>query len=72
MYYRLGNNDDAISWYQKTIQVDPRRAVAYVNLADLYYKLDRVADSRPLYEKYLELKPNDTYATTVRARLAQR
>jgi peptidoglycan/xylan/chitin deacetylase (PgdA/CDA1 family)/uncharacterized caspase-like protein len=72
MYYRLGKNDDAITWYQKTIQVDPRRAVAYVNLADLYYKLDRLADARPLYEKYLELQPNNSYAPTVRARLAQR
>jgi tetratricopeptide (TPR) repeat protein len=69
MYYRLGKLDDAIAWYEKAINLDPRREVAYRNLGDLYYQLDRMSDARRIYEKFLEIAPSSAYAPTVRTRL---
>ncbi len=72
VYYKLGKFDDAIQWTKKAIAIDPRRYVAYVNLGDLYYELNRPEDARPYYEKYLQLAPDNSYASTVRSRLANK
>jgi len=71
VYYKLGNTDEAIRWTEKAKTIDPGRSVAYVNLADLYYQLNRIEEARVNYEKYLELAPNSAYAPTVRARLGK-
>jgi tetratricopeptide (TPR) repeat protein len=56
---------------EKAIALDPRRAIAYANLGDLYYLLNRAAEFHRAYEKYLELAPNAPYAPTVRLRLGR-
>lgn len=53
---------------RQSIQI---RAVAYVNLADLYYQLNRGEEARVNYEKYLQLAPNSPYSTTARAGLGK-
>lgn len=66
---KLQRFDESIDWTKKAITIDPKRAVAYQNLADLYFQLNRPADARPYYEKYLELAADKPYAAVVRARL---
>lgn len=66
---KLGRVDEARRWYEKTIEIAPRRAVVYVNLGDLYYEQNRRDEARRMYEKYLELSPNAQNAATIRARL---
>jgi tetratricopeptide (TPR) repeat protein len=62
--------DDAVTWYQKTLELDPRRAVAYANLGDAYADLHRPADARRSFEKFLELQPRSKIAPRVRQSLA--
>ena len=71
VYNKLGNIDEAIRWTEKAKTINPNRAVAYVNLGDLYYELNRAEDARVNYEKWLQLEPNSAYAPTVRSRLAK-
>jgi peptidoglycan/xylan/chitin deacetylase (PgdA/CDA1 family)/uncharacterized caspase-like protein len=70
-YNKLGNIDEAIKWTEKAKSIDPNRWVAYVNLGDLSFELNRMEDARVNYEKYLLLQPNSPYAATVRSRLGK-
>jgi Flp pilus assembly protein TadD len=55
----------------RAIAIDPRRAIAYVNLGDAYVKLKRDADARHAYEKYLELAPTSKSADYVKQKLKE-
>jgi tetratricopeptide (TPR) repeat protein len=54
---------------QKTIEIDPKRAVAYLNLGDVYVKLNRIVEARQAYTKYLELVPDSKSAPDVKKQL---
>jgi len=69
-YYKLKRYQDAVGWFQRAISVDPSRAIAYLNLGDAYGKLNRNAEARQAYTKYLELAPNSKSAPDVKKRLA--
>jgi Tfp pilus assembly protein PilF len=53
----------------KAIEIDPRRAVAYANLADAYMKLGKTTEARQYYEKYAEMAPNSPTIEYVRKKL---
>src|SRR6267378_7742161 len=40
-YYQLGKYEESVLWLEKTISIDPNRAVAYLNLGEAYAKLKR-------------------------------
>jgi len=40
-YYKLGRNQDSLYWFNKAIEIDPNRAVAYLNLGDAYAKAEQ-------------------------------
>jgi hypothetical protein len=40
---KLERLPDAITWYEKTLVLDPMRALAHANLGDAYAKIGRVA-----------------------------
>lgn len=59
----------AVEWLKKTIELDPKRSVAYLNLGDALAKLNRNADARDAYKKYLELAPDSKAAPDVKQKL---
>ncbi len=71
MYYKLDRFDEAVRWVEKAITLDPKRAIAYVNLGDAYYESNRIAEARRYYERYLELDPNGYRSAAVRARIGK-
>lgn len=67
--YKEEKYDLAITWFEKAINLDPQRAVAYVNLGDAFAKQSRNNEARQAYAKYLELAPNSKAAPEVRKKL---
>jgi serine/threonine-protein kinase len=54
----LGQNDEAISTLQVALQRQPHPSI-YSNLGTVYFFMKRYAESVPMYEKAVELSPND-------------
>jgi peptidoglycan/xylan/chitin deacetylase (PgdA/CDA1 family)/uncharacterized caspase-like protein len=69
VYYKMGQYDLAVQWFEKTIALDPRRSIAYSNIGEAYLKLNRKSDAKKALEKYLELAPNSRYATEISGKL---
>lgn len=68
-FYKEQKYDLAVYWLQKTIVLDPTRAVAYLNLGDALAELNRNAEARQAYLKYLELAPDSKAAPDVKKKL---
>jgi hypothetical protein len=68
-WYRAGKLLDAVLWLQEATSLDPKRAIAYLNLGDAYAKLNRNAEARDAYKKYLELAPDSKSAPDVKKKL---
>jgi hypothetical protein len=69
-YYMEQKYDMAVYWLQKTVELDPNRAVAYLNLGDALVKLNRSTEARDTYQKFLELAPESKSASSVKKKLA--
>jgi predicted negative regulator of RcsB-dependent stress response len=67
--YKMGKYEEAVEYLKETTHCDSTRAVAYLNLGDAYAKLNRNADARQAYEKYLELTPDSKSAADVKKKL---
>jgi len=68
--YKMEQYEDAVYWFKKAIEADPKRAVAYLNLGDAYVKMLLYnAEARQAYEEYLELAPNSKSAPDVKKKL---
>lgn len=63
------NFEKAVTLLQKAIEIDPKRAVAYLNLGDTYAKLNRIREARQAYTKYLGLVPDSKSADDVKKKL---
>ena len=57
--YNDGKFQDAINTYESILGTEYHSAELYFNLANAYYKLNRIAPSIYYYEKALQLSPND-------------
>ncbi len=57
--YQKGNYQEAITAYESVLKSNKQSAELYFNLANCYYKLNKVAPAVYNYEKALLLKPND-------------
>jgi hypothetical protein len=70
-YYKSGDYYFAIEWLGRAIQIDPKRAIAYLNRGDAFAKLnlDDSYMARKDYEKFLELAPDSKAAPEVRKKL---
>jgi tetratricopeptide repeat protein len=66
----FANFEKAIALLRKTIEIDPKRALAYLNLGDVFVKLNRIVEARQAYTKYLELVLDSQSAADVRKKLA--
>jgi len=58
--------DDALTYLQKTLAVDPKRGGAHRHIADLYLKLGKLTEAGQHYEQSLTLAPNSPHAEEVR------
>ncbi len=58
-----------MTWLKTTVGIDPKRAVAYLNLGDALVKLNHNAEAGEAYRKYLELAPDSKSAPDVKKKL---
>ncbi len=58
--YQKGNYEEAITAYESILNSKKESEELYFNLANCYYKLNKVAPAIYNYEKALVLNPNDT------------
>ena len=69
-YRGVGQPEKAIEEYRKAIKVNPRHPMAYMNSGVvLAYDLNRKAEAKKAFEKYLELAPNAPNAAQIREEL---
>jgi tetratricopeptide (TPR) repeat protein len=57
--YNEGKFQDAINTYENILNTENHSAELYFNIANAYYKMNRIAPSVYYYEKALQLSPND-------------
>jgi hypothetical protein len=65
-HYAKGEYDAAIDSFKAAIALDPKLPGPYRNLGLAYRALNRCSDALPMYEKYLELKPESRFTERVR------
>lgn len=58
-HYRNGNYQEAIAAYESILKGKKESCDLYYNLANAYYKLDKVGPAIYYYEKALLISPND-------------
>jgi tetratricopeptide (TPR) repeat protein len=68
-YYKLERYEDSLYWFNKAIEIDPNRAMAFLNLGDACAKLGRNAEAREAYQKYLSQAPDSKAAPDVKKKL---
>ena len=54
-----GREEEALGWWKKAIEVDPREAYAYNSIAGHYGHDGRAAEALKLYDKAIELEPTE-------------
>ena len=57
--YNNGKYDAAILTYESILENNLHSSALYFNMANCYYKLNKIAPSIYYYEKALKLSPND-------------
>jgi hypothetical protein len=64
--YSRGDYEGASESFKAAIAADPKLPGPYRNLGLCYRALNRCADALPMYERYLELKPESRFTERVR------
>ena len=62
----MGRYDDALSYLQKTLAVDPKRKEAHENIADTLMKLGRRDEAKQHYQQFLALHPTSSRAEEIK------
>ena len=57
-YKQLNDNDNAVSYYQKALKIDPSFFHSLRNLADIYLELNKKEEAKGLIERALKIKPD--------------
>jgi hypothetical protein len=68
-FFKANKYIESLFWLDRACEIDPDRAVAYLNLGDTLAKLNRNAEARQAYAKYLELAPNSKSAADLKRKL---
>ncbi len=66
---QLNENDQALKWYFRTVELDAKRISVYLNLGDIMVELGRDSEAIPYYERYLHLYPSYKNAKALRKKL---
>jgi tetratricopeptide (TPR) repeat protein len=69
---QAGDHSRAVATFKAIIEVDPARAVAYLNLADSLWMLDRKGEARAHYRTYRQLMTGANRQSGILARVAER
>ena len=59
-FHEMNDYNDAATYYQNAIQLDPNMASAYANLGAVYQALNRPEDAETAYKKAHDLDPSNT------------
>ena len=57
----IGNDEKAVKYFLKCIEIDPRHAASYYEVSHLYAKAQRITKSITLMERAVELDPNNKW-----------
>ncbi|PSW13173.1 deca-heme c-type cytochrome [Photobacterium rosenbergii] len=60
VYRAMGDVDEAVSWYQGAIGIEPYFANSYVNLADLYRSQNEEGLALEVLQQGMKAQPNDS------------
>lgn len=60
--YDLQRWEQAVFWYRRTLELDPKRTDARTDLATCYFHLNRFEEALADYARVLELEPNKPQA----------
>ncbi len=63
-YYKMGQVDDAVKYYKKTLELSPNNASAYYELGIVYFKTGKNADAMACFQKTKELAPGSEVAAS--------
>jgi len=73
---QLGDRDEALSLYKKSLELNPNLAKSYNNIGSIYAQAGRLEEALSYYSKGLELQPWDAMAHSnigvIRARKGER
>ncbi|MGD9899568.1 MAG: tetratricopeptide repeat protein [Calditrichaceae bacterium] len=64
IYYKLGNLEEAARNIERSIQVRETSSVVLDHLGDIYYEMGKLIDANILWEKALELEPDNENVKT--------
>jgi tetratricopeptide (TPR) repeat protein len=53
-----GHFDDALAAYRRTLEIDPDLVPALINLANIHYARNEIAEAQALYERAIALEPD--------------
>jgi tetratricopeptide (TPR) repeat protein len=53
-----GSDEEALQAYEKALQIDPENSLAWINKANVLYRLNRTSESSQAYRKALEITDN--------------
>ena len=59
-YQQSGRNDEAHSWYDKAVQLNPNRQGAYLSKGYAYLEQQMFEDARAMFAKAIEMAPEST------------
>ncbi len=62
LYTRIRSYQDALSYYQEAIAIDPSFAPAYLEMGFLYSKMNKTEESKEYFKKYLDLNSSNITA----------
>jgi tetratricopeptide (TPR) repeat protein len=63
--YGLGKYNEAIEYYDKSIEIDPNYALAWYNKGSALNKLGRHKEAKECHNKYKNLTQKPTYKRTL-------
>jgi peptidoglycan/xylan/chitin deacetylase (PgdA/CDA1 family)/TolA-binding protein len=67
----LNENEAALKWYYRTVELDARRTSVYWNLGDIMVELGRHQEALPYYERFLHLYPSYKDAKQLRSKMEE-
>jgi peptidoglycan/xylan/chitin deacetylase (PgdA/CDA1 family)/uncharacterized caspase-like protein len=68
---QLNENDEALKWYYRVVELDPKRTALYWNLGDIMVKMGRHQEAVPYYERFLHLYPSYKDAKQMREKIEE-